>query len=472
MKILKRTIALLLVVACALVLVLCAACSDTGSIDAGKGENGTQTETPEEGGNTGGGQTGESPVYDVSLSKTSYSLLLDDDLLSSLVLEATAYTDGKAEPDARIEFSIADETVAEVGTDGMLTAKAHGRTTVTASYCGETATAEVLVYASATEEQVNSFDEEYVRRFGRQYITSDGLNADHVASGVEVTFYGTLLTAEIYASSAIYATIFVDGGEGSFTPLSSGKKTYTLASGMEEGIHTVRVLKSSEIYDGKLVFSSFGAERFLKPQKAPELKIEFVGDSLTTGYGVLGNSGEGRTIQNSDACSSFAYLTAQKLGADHSCVAIQGICVKAYHWQSSRNMEEMYAYVSPMHTQAHEPERDIDVIVLNLGTNDASYITTKNASYAEQFPEDYKEFLALIRSKHTNAYIICTYGMMGENASISSGIDQAIEQLNDGKIIYLPSPVQNREGANGHPNKAAHIAMANYLAEFIRMLPL
>ena len=133
MKILKRTIALLLVVACALVLVLCAACSDTGSIDAGKGENGTQTETPEEGGNTGGGQTGESPVYDVSLSKTSYSLLLDDDLLSSLVLEATAYTDGKAEPDARIEFSIADETVAEVGTDGMLTAKAHGRTTVTAS---------------------------------------------------------------------------------------------------------------------------------------------------------------------------------------------------------------------------------------------------------------------------------------------------------------------------------------------------
>lgn len=72
MKILKRVYALLLAVACALFLF--AACSDTGGTDAGKGENGTQTETPDEGGNTGGGNTGggqtdDEPVYSVSFGK-------------------------------------------------------------------------------------------------------------------------------------------------------------------------------------------------------------------------------------------------------------------------------------------------------------------------------------------------------------------------------------------------------------------
>ena len=473
MKILKRVYALLLAVACALFLF--AACSDTGGTDAGKGENGTQTETPDEGGNTGGGNTGggqtdDEPVYSVSFGKTTYSLLLDDDSLSSLALGATAYTDGKADTGARIGFSTADASVAEVSADGILTAKAHGKTTVTASYQGASATAEVLVYGSATKRQVNSFDEEYIRRFGRQYITNNGLNADHVASGVEVTFYGTQLTAEIFASAAIYVTVFIDGGEGAFTQLSAGWSTNTLAADLEQGIHTVRVLKSSEIYDGQLVFSSFDAEQFLKPQKAPQLKIEFVGDSLTTGYGALGNSGDSRTVQNSDACSSFAYLTAQELGADHSCVAIQGICVKAYHWQTSRNMTEMYTYVSPMNTQPYEYEQDIDVIVLNLGTNDASYITTKDASYARQFPADYKDFLSLLRSKHEDAYIVCTYGMMGANTHIVNGISQAIEQLGDEKIVYFPSPVENRSGANGHPNKAAHVEMAEELSRFIRTL--
>lgn len=161
MKILKRVYALLLAVACALFLF--AACSDTGGTDAGKGENGTQTETPDEGGNTGGGQTDDEPVYSVSFGKTTYSLLLDDDSLSSLALGATAYTDGKADTGARIGFSTADASVAEVSADGILTAKAHGKTTVTASYQGASATAEVLVYGSATKRQVNSFDEEYIR---------------------------------------------------------------------------------------------------------------------------------------------------------------------------------------------------------------------------------------------------------------------------------------------------------------------
>lgn len=406
--------------------------------------------------------------YRIAFDAPVYSLVSGNADFQSVKAEVTVYAPSSAARGKKVTFSVSDPSVAEVDNNGNLTAKAHGTTTLTAE-CGDAAaTAEVRVYVPATKEQVNSFDEKYIRRYGRQYVTEDGLNVDHVASGAELAFCGTRITAEIYSTATIYARIYIDGEEGTFTEIKAGTNMYTLADNLKEGVHTVRILKSSEINDGKLILNNFSADMFLTPQAKPELKIEFIGDSITTGYGVLGDRGD-RTVKNSDACSSFAYLTAQKLNADYSCVALQGICVKAYMWQPNLNMADMYTYLSPLNRKPHEYEQDIDVIVLNLGTNDATYIG-QNAAYAETFPSDYRNFLSQLRAAHSDALIVCTYGMMGVNPSVETGIKEAIRETDDEKIVYYPSPVQNTSGANGHPDAAAHAEMAEHLSEYISSL--
>ena len=408
----------------------------------------------------------------IQMDRASYDLLFDEASLDSAAVRATVSENGAEISDAQISYSVADPSIAEIADDGTLTAKAHGTTTLSATYHNVTKTAAVRVWANATQEQIDSFDEEYVNRFGRQYITDEGLHVDQVASGIELSFYGTELRAEIHSTAIIYVRIFIDGDEeGVFTRMNRGTTTYTLAEGLAEGIHTVRILKSSEIYDGQLVFRSFSSAQFLRAQEKSSLKIEFIGDSITTGYGAIEQGGD-RSVANSDATKSYAYFAAQALGADFSCIAVQGICVKAYHWQPSINMAEIYDYISPITKEPYDfsADADMDVIVLNLGTNDGSYIDSGHAEYANAFPQDYADFVSVLRDRHPDAYILCTYGLMGKRSQIDQGIRQAVQGMQDDKILYISSPVQDTSGASGHPYRTAQERFADVIVMYVEEL--
>ena len=395
--------------------------------------------------------TGDAQITVAELGKPKYELLLGDESLESLMLDVSAYGEWKNAEKSEIVFSTDDPSVAEVDASGKLTAKSHGKTVFSATYRDEKITSDIFVYGSADKEQVNSFDEKYIHRFGRQYVTAKGLNVDHVASGVEATFYGTWFSARILTTRAVCATVFVDGGEGVFTRLASGWSTNKFASDLPEGVHTVRILKSSEIDDGSIVFSSFDADRFLLPQEKPDFKIEFIGDSVTTGYGALGKTGEYRTVENSDACSSYAFLTAQTLGADFSFVALQGIGITRKQSETYGNMMQMYTYVSPHNKEPYVSENDPDVIVVNLGGNDG---------YSGAFSDDYKNLLSVIRNINENSHIVCITGGMFGGASVEEAIKHAIEATGDGNISYFGIPVYDYSGASSHTGKAAHAKMA------------
>lgn len=409
------------------------------------------------------------PQEEIRLDKEQYGLILGDEVSGACLVSAELYRDGRLVSDAEMIYSVADPDVAAVDKSGRLVAVNAGRTTLKVSCNGFSATGSVVICAPATAEQINSFDERYVNRFGRLYSTAEGLNADNVASGLELAFYGTEISAEISVNAAIRFRVCVDGEkEGAFVKASAEQTEYLLAEGLPEGVHTIRILKSSEIYDGKMIFRGFGgAERFLTVPEKPEFSVEFIGDSITCGYGALGTGA--RTVDNSDACSSFACLTARALNADFSCIALQGICVSASRWTSVK-MTDMYRYTSLLTGEAFDFSDSPDVVVVGLGTNDASYITDIDASYASSFAGDYAAFLRYIRSKRQNAYIVCVYGMMGLNAAVNGGILQAIESLGDEKISYLSAFKANSDGANGHPSAAAHAEYAEILSAYIEGL--
>lgn len=406
----------------------------------------------------------------ILLKNKQHLLFLEDTDAAAQKIEANVYDDGVAVVNPELTYQVSNPAVAEIAADGTISAKGVGLTDVTVCYGKASATVEVRVVGKTTAENVNRFDEAYVNLYGRTYQQDGKLCLDHVASGLELAIDGESLTANITSTANLYLCVYVDGDE---TPqrilVSPSKKTYTLASGLDSGYHVVRIVKSSEIYDGQIYIESVESEGFYTAPEKSNFKIEFIGDSITAGYGALGGPGDGRTVENSDGCSSYAYYTAQNLGVDYSVVAIQGICVKANMW-TQVCMTDVYKQLSPLRAESYAFTDDTDVVVLNLGTNDAAYIGSKDFNYSEQFPADYLNLLTYIREKNPNAYIVCLYGFMGKQSSVDRGITQAVADFNDAKTVYLNGMfIQNGMGANGHPSQDAQLGWAETLADYIQM---
>ena len=416
--------------------------------------------------------------YSLTARTSSCALIVGDENYASAATSFRAKKDGMIVTSPALTYTVADPTIAQVNAEGVVTPKAYGKTEVIATYKTATARVPVYVYEHATAENVNSFDELYVNRYGRQYFTEGKLNVDHVSSGIEVAFLGDHLTVNVdvendsdaWMKFDVYVHVYIDGDTtGEFKKLTQG--AYTLAEGLEDGIHTVRMLKASEGDRGKFTVNSFEAEEFLRIPEKSNLKMEFIGDSITAGYGNLAASGsETWSITNSDGCVSYAALTGQQLNADFSVVALSGICLKTDRWGANINMTELHSYVSYRNRTAYTYDPDMGVVVLALGTNDAGAIDSSDINYnATQFRTDYAAFLRHLRTIYPNAYVVCIYGMMGLNSSVKNGIQKALSDVNDEKMSYLAFS-RNGEGANSHPSALAHTLYADQLTTYIKGL--
>ena len=114
----------------------------------------------------------EEPVdnseYSLTARTASCTLLAGEEAYASATTSFLAKKDGMKAESPQITYTVADPAVASVSADGVVTAKAYGKTEVVATYKTATARVPVYVYERTTAENVNSFDEDYVNCYGRQ----------------------------------------------------------------------------------------------------------------------------------------------------------------------------------------------------------------------------------------------------------------------------------------------------------------
>ncbi len=328
-------------------------------------------------------------------------------------------------------------------------------------------------YEVISAEEIGRFESDCVRLFGRTYKTGKQLVFDNAGTGAEFTFYGTSFQAKIISSGdLLYARVFVDGDEtGKLMDFRRGfRKFYDLADGLEEGVHTVKIVKATSSQNGLLVLTELQTDgKFLRPAEQSPLRIEFVGDSITVGAGVFATPSKDPAIENSDATKSYAYLTAEALGADCSLVATEGICTKV-KWVLPVSMCDMYLSKSSVTTDAYVfPETEQDVVVIALGTNDSYYMGSDPAYTSDVFAADYSEPITLVRSKNPHAKIVCIYGMMGTSAPVENGIKKAISAQNDENIYYFAMPA-GTDGGGSHPSEENAKAQSSALIEYLKEL--
>lgn len=323
---------------------------------------------------------------------------------------------------------------------------------------------------------------------GRTYLNDDTLWTAFSGSGAEFTYTGKKLDITItgdYASTAgndeNYArvAIYVNGERVIDDMLNEKEKTYTAFESDTAKSVDVQIIKLSEC-----AMSTFGIKPIkiadgekIEPAKAKDLKIEFIGDSITCGYGVDDEDKEHHfKTSTEDVTKAYAYKTAQALNADYSMVSISGYGIISGYTDDGKKKPEQtipqyydklgFSYnkfADSLEVASLEWDFDNykpDIVVINLGTNDMSYATSDTTR--AEFEEGYMEFLKQVRSHNPDAYIFCTYGVMGNTLlrNIKNVCEQYSAATGDTRVRFFTLAMQD-ENANGiaadwHPSEKTH----------------
>lgn len=252
----------------------------------------------------------------------------------------------------------------------------------------------------------------------------------------------------------------------------SGKGVTAVIENLRDKVHNVKILRISEgsncISIDKIQIYGKNPE-FMTPPEKKRLKLEFLGDSITAGYGVIADGEKMEyTTYEQDSTKTYAYLTAEKLDAEIRtiCISGEGICHSCGDFVGS-------PFISFFNRTTRSAEGCInddyvpDVFVVNGGTNDKrSHVTS------DEFIEGVITLLKEIRSKYPETPIIWMYGMMVH--VFDDELKEAVEIFNKEYgnayclIVKSVNDYKNQKGTYGHPNVNASLRCSRILTKKIK----
>lgn len=303
-------------------------------------------------------------------------------------------------------------------------------------------------------------------------------------SGVSVraSFLGTSISVLLSdEGDRNYYNIILDGTVLGKLQTKSGTNLFEIAKDLSDTVHEVELFKLTEQEFGKTQFLGFVVDKgktLVQISNEREKLIEFIGNSITCGYGNEGANGEkfGPTTENH--FMTYAAITSRSFNARHLAVCKSGIGIyRNYGGPVGGNADCMtnfyqrvYLYeATPLFSFTQKP----DLICINLGTNDFSEGKGDSALYVK----NYLRFIDTIQLKNDNADILCLLGsMMSGNdltrvRSYLNFIVDSANKKNKGKVYFFEMSQQSGPfGVDYHPTVAQHVKNGKELISYINSL--
>ncbi len=354
---------------------------------------------------------------------------------------------------------------------------------------------------------------EYLKVHGRTTGELSPLTLFWTGSMLELNISGSELWVEVEADYEVYEpwiSVLINGAQVSRVMLTAGRYWLCVFRGMNsDKIKNVRIMKDVQAMSGDpgclLQLHAVKTDGGFKPIEEKPYKIEFIGDSLTSGEGLIGAKGEEDwipmwfgTVQN------YAVQTAWALNAEYRILSQSGWGVFT-GWDNNphSNMPEYYEKVCGLvngernislgaHREYDFSSWQPDLVVVNLGTNDTAAFyqpewkdeTTgekhkqrlkEDGSFLEEdlkaFEEALTGFLFKLRHCNPKAHIVWAYGMAG--LPMMPAIYRAFEKYRGSSsdtnmsIFQLPVTSAEEEGSRYHPGAPAHTKAAAALSEYV-----
>lgn len=294
------------------------------------------------------------------------------------------------------------------------------------------------------------------------------------------------------------------------TPLERGINRICVFRGMNpETVKRVRLIKEVQPMQRDqtsfLRILSVRTDGRLYPVEDKRYKIELVGDSITSGEGLGAARGLNEWLPAVFTTRGhYAEIVSKRLNADYRIISQSGWGTYS-SWDNNpfHALPKIYTKICSV-LDGELPagmgscgdydfsEWKPDVIVVNLGTNDAGafnspawedpadgrvYKQRKNGdgSYngedIRKFTDAAYSFLKLLRKCNPDAYILWAYGMIGRELLpyIEGTVQDYARENRDEKTGFalLPDLREEWMGANNHPGAPSHKAAAEALEEII-----
>ncbi len=320
------------------------------------------------------------------------------------------------------------------------------------------------------------------------------------ASGIEFTFTGTSAAVTVVGDNmttmpdkqARFA-VYINGEKTMDEMVDSAEEVFTVFSSEEAAETTVKLLKLSEAAESTMGIKGIDVTSIgdIKPTAEKDLKIEFIGDSITCGYGVDDEDRDHHfKTSTEDATKAYAYKTAEILGADYSLVSYSGHGIISGYTTagvlvSAQQVPAIYTKLAKSYGNYNgifnvsDIDWDFskfqpDYVVINLGTNDDSY-TAGDKERVMEYADAYAEFLKTVREKNPDAHIICSLGVMGDRllVGVKKAYEKYTEETGDTNVStfhFKPQDGSTGYAADWHPTAATHDIAANELSEYIKSL--
>ena len=311
---------------------------------------------------------------------------------------------------------------------------------------------------------------------------SDPLAPSHSWPGVYIhaRFEGTSIGVRMADNFCYYNIIIDEIPRTVFHPTTNTVTTYMLATGLVDGLHTIRIEKRNETTWTKFPFHGFvldDGKTLQPPERTLERRIEFVGDSYTS---ASGNEYDKPDKLAADApltniSEGFGPVTARHFNADYMMTSRSGYGM-VMDWQGSRS-GSLPAIFGQTHIHSATPAWDFarwipNLVVIGLGFNDYSGFGGWNGAVSESnrslYKTEYHNFIATLRDLYPGVKILAVAPhvewlqqviseiVSEENSAGNADVYYAFYHYYEGGYVY-----------DGHPSVATHHKIAEELIKAI-----
>jgi lysophospholipase L1-like esterase len=272
----------------------------------------------------------------------------------------------------------------------------------------------------------------------------------------------------------------VDAGPPRRLGLASGRRFYAVAAALEDGEHVARVARRNEGHGGVTTFIEARVDEgeLLAPPVAPPLRLEFIGDSITAGFGVDGQDPCRFEYRTENHEAAYPARVGRAMNAEVRTLAwsgwgmlrgadgTRGAALPLIYLRTLPTLPAKAEYV--WDTQKWRP----DAVVIALGTNDYA-----KGDPGPAFEAAYVAFLSRLRGAFPAAWLLGTTSPMLNGAPFESQakrVQAAVEKrgaMGDERVTFVrvaPQTPSEGYGCGHHPGPRVHQRVAEELERVLR----
>lgn len=284
-----------------------------------------------------------------------------------------------------------------------------------------------------------------------------------------------LINDEADGKNHNYLEIMIDGKSPYRIKLTDKINEIDVPGGLSDSEHTILICKDTESNIGYIDFIGFKCEKLLSPPSLPKRKIEYFGDSITSGTGMdlsVIPCDKGEWYDQHNAFMSYGALTSRNLDAQWQLTALAGVGLVHSCCDMNVVMPQIYDKIFLRNDTLKWNFNNYtpDVVTICLGQNDGPQ------QDSTVFCGTYVNFINAIRQHYPHADIVCLTSPMGDKTLTAvlqkylTAITAHENAAGDKKVYKYFFSRQYHSGCGGHPDLDEHKLIAAELTSYIKQL--